>query len=88
MPSNRAAYIEAPKAHPLVVREAPYTSPQANELVIKNAAVAINPVDAAVQRFAFAPMPYPNIFGNDVAGIVEEVGEGVQDYKKGDRVIA
>lgn len=33
-------------------------------------------------------MPYPNILGSDLAGIIEEVGEGITHLKKGDRVMA
>lgn len=49
MPSNRAAWLTASKAKPLEVKSAPYTSPRENEIVIKNGAVAINPVDGAKQ---------------------------------------
>lgn len=31
---------------------------------------------------------YPNVLGEDVAGEVAEVGEGVTRFKKGDRVIS
>jgi NADPH:quinone reductase-like Zn-dependent oxidoreductase len=31
---------------------------------------------------------YPNILGEDIAGEVVEVGEGVTRFKKGDRVIS
>lgn len=88
MPQNQAAWIETAKANPFVVKEAPYTSPGANEIVVKNAVVAINPVDPGIQANAWLPMNYPNVLGSDIAGVVEEVGEGVTDFKKGDRVIA
>lgn len=32
--------------------------------------------------------PYEAIEGNDVAGYIEQVGEGVTDFKKGDKVRA
>jgi NADPH:quinone reductase-like Zn-dependent oxidoreductase len=88
MPQNRAVYIEAPKASSLVVKDAPYTPPGAGEIVIKNAVVAINPADPKMQDYAFVPLEYPAVFGCDTAGIIEDVGEGVTDFKKGDRVIA
>lgn len=33
-------------------------------------------------------MPYPSILGNGVAGLVEEVGPLVTNFKKGDRVVS
>jgi hypothetical protein len=45
MPVNRAAYQPAQKASSLEVKSAPYTSAPANGIVVKNRAVAINPVD-------------------------------------------
>jgi NADPH:quinone reductase-like Zn-dependent oxidoreductase len=30
---------------------------------------------------------YPNVLGTDVAGEIHEVGEGVSQFKKGDRVL-
>ncbi|MCJ1378638.1 hypothetical protein MMC17_001737 [Xylographa soralifera] len=90
IPSNTAAYQTAAKANPLKIGPAPYTSPGSNEIVIKNAAVAINPVDWMLQAqgdFLFSWIEYPAIFGTDVAGEVVEVGQGVTLFKVGDRVL-
>jgi NADPH:quinone reductase-like Zn-dependent oxidoreductase len=47
--SNQAAWIPASKANPFKVDSAPYPKPAPNEVIIKNAAVAINPVDWKIQ---------------------------------------
>lgn len=88
MSTNKAAWLPAPKANPLSVQPAPYTPPAPDELLIRNAAVAINPVDWHLQDNAIFPLPYPTILGHDVAGTVVEVGSAVQDFKPGDRVLA
>ncbi|KAF2112553.1 oxidoreductase-like protein [Lophiotrema nucula] len=85
--SNKAAWITAAKAHPFEVKEAPMPKAGANEVVIKNHAVAINPVDWKIQEWGIFLKEYPNILGTDVAGEIHEVGEGVTQFKKGDRVI-
>jgi NADPH:quinone reductase-like Zn-dependent oxidoreductase len=90
-PSNTAAWITAEKANPLEVKPAPYVAPTANEVVVKNLAVALNLVDWARQDMGaslFNWTKYPAIFGSDVAGIVEEVGSDVTRFKPGDRVLA
>jgi len=56
-------------------------------VVIKNAAASVNPVDWKVQHYGVIFQKYPNILGIDVAGEVVEIGEGVKDLKKGQRVI-
>ena len=90
MPSNTAAWLTAAQATPLEVKEAPYTSPGENEILIKNGGIAINPVDWAVQARGDTLFPwaqYPTILGTDVAGEVVEVGSGVTRFKVGDRVL-
>ena len=49
MPSNEAAWIKAPKKA-LEVDSAPYPTPGKGELVVRNAAVAVNPVDWKIQE--------------------------------------
>lgn len=89
MPANTAAWLPALGAR-LDVRSAPYTPPQANELVVKNHVVAINPIDWIIQftgNISFSWIKYPFILGSDVAGEVVEIGEDVTRFKVGDRVL-
>lgn len=88
MPSNTAAYIKSPTAHPLEVSSAPYPKPEPGQVIIKAAAVAINPIDWKIQSMDVFKSTYPLIIGEDVAGEIEEVGEGVTAFQKGDRVFA
>ncbi|KAL2864124.1 zinc-binding alcohol dehydrogenase family protein [Aspergillus lucknowensis] len=90
MPENKAAWLTAAKAYPLEVRDAPYTPPTAHEIVVRNRALAINPVDWAKQALGnllLGHIKYPFILGNDVAGEVVEVGSAVTRFQVGDRVI-
>ena len=62
--------------------------PGPDQVVIKNKAIAINPVDWKVQDAGRFIRTWPCILGCDVAGDVVEVGENVKKFKKGDRVAA
>ena len=77
-----------PKAHPLVIKDAPYPSIRSGTLIIKTKAVAINPVDILIQAYAAMPTSYPAILGVEVAGEVAEVGEGAGRFQVGQRVVA
>ncbi|KAI1611868.1 zinc-binding oxidoreductase CipB [Exophiala viscosa] len=87
MSSNRAAWLPSAKAHPFEVRDAPMPIPIDNEILVRNHAVAINPVDGSLQAFAWYPLHYPTILGQDVAGEVVSVGPKVTRFKQGDRVL-
>ncbi|CAO1614819.1 unnamed protein product [Jaminaea pallidilutea] len=56
--------------------------PAPGEIVIKNVAVASNPKDWKMAKM----MGYEGIEGNDVAGHVAAVGDGVTEFKEGDKV--
>jgi NADPH:quinone reductase-like Zn-dependent oxidoreductase len=71
----------------LIVDNAPYNKPEADEVVIKTKAVAFNPADVGIQKMGIIIDSYPAILGCDAAGIVEEVGSDIKDFKIGDRVI-
>ncbi len=76
------------KGASIKIKSATYTAPGANEIVIKNGALAINPSDWLLQDMGDTfGLEYPMILGNDVAGEVVEVGEGVTHVEVGDRVL-
>ncbi len=89
MPTNTAAWLGSKQAQ-LEVKSAPYTPPRANEIVVKNHAVAINPIDWILQvvgGLIFPWIKYPFVLGSDLAGEVVEVGKDVTRFKVGDRVL-
>lgn len=85
--NNTAAFLTEAKAHPFVVGPAPVWTPGADEILVKNEAVAINPVDGNLQYMAIYPLNYPTVLGQDVAGKVVAVGPGVTRFQVGDRVV-
>ena len=71
----------------LKLEEVPDLQPGAGQIVVRIHAAGVNPVEAYVRTgtYAFKPnLPYTP--GNDAAGVVLAVGEGVTRVKKGDRV--
>ncbi|HZZ42876.1 MAG TPA: NADPH:quinone reductase [Tepidisphaeraceae bacterium] len=56
------------------------------QVVVRAKAVGVNPVDTYVRKGIYGPKEFPYVPGNDAAGIVESVGEGVTKFKAGDRV--
>ncbi|KAG1897275.1 chaperonin 10-like protein [Suillus fuscotomentosus] len=63
-------------------------SPGAGQLLVKIQSAALNPVDYKMKDTGIFVTQYPAVLGTDVAGIVEEVGEGVENFGKGDRILA
>uniref|UniRef100_A0A8C6V743 Crystallin zeta n=1 Tax=Naja naja TaxID=35670 RepID=A0A8C6V743_NAJNA len=61
--------------------------PKENQVLIKVHACGINPVDTYIRSGTYKKKPsLPYTPGTDVAGVIEEVGEHVTAFKKGDRV--
>jgi len=87
--TNTAAWLST-KQRPLEVGPAPYTAPKPDEIVIRNHAVALNPIDWIKQvagDFVFSWIKYPFVLGSDSAGEVVEVGRAVTRFQVGDRVL-
>jgi len=69
----------------LQVDEVQVGDPGAGQVRIRHTAIGVNFVDT-YQRSGLYPMQLPGVAGNEGAGVVEAVGPGVKDLKKGDRV--
>jgi len=65
--------------------EADTPKPGAGQVLVRVEAIGLNYVDV-YHRTGLYPMPLPMTPGSEAAGIVEEAGTGVNDFKKGDRV--
>jgi NADPH:quinone reductase-like Zn-dependent oxidoreductase len=88
-PASQAAWLRARRGR-LEIGPAPYTPPQSNEIVVRNRAVAINPVDwmaLSIGDLFYPWLKYPTVLGSDVAGEVVAVGRAVSRFKLGDRVL-
>ena len=70
----------------LVDLEVPKPAPAARELLVEVKAISVNPVDYKIRARPDPNSPQPRILGWDAAGIVREVGAGVQLFKPGDEV--
>lgn len=90
MEMNKAAWLSA-KCGLLEVKEAPSIAPTSHQIIVKNAAVAINPIDWCKQlmgNLMLSWIKYPFILGTDCAGQVVQIGDAVTRFKPGDRVLA
>ncbi|KAI0749284.1 GroES-like protein [Daedaleopsis nitida] len=85
-PKTQKALFIQEKQGVLVVGTRPVPTPGAGELLVKNAVVGLNPIDWKIHAFGFADS-YPAIVGQDAAGTVAAVGEGVEGVGAGDRVL-
>lgn len=84
----KAAFLEATGA-PDVIRhgDLPTPTPKGNEVLVKVAAAALNPIDTYIRAGNVAmKLPKPFITGSDLAGTVTAVGPQAQRFKVGDRV--
>jgi NADPH:quinone reductase len=64
--------------------EKPTTGP--GEVLVKVKAAGLNPVDYKTATNGNPNWSYPHILGVDAAGVIEEIGESVTGFQKGDRV--
>lgn len=90
MVANTAAWIDAPYAN-LSVREAPMPTAGHGQLVVEVRALAVNALDAIIQsngRVMYRWLSYPVVLGEDIAGVVVEVGADVSGFSIGDRVMS
>jgi D-arabinose 1-dehydrogenase-like Zn-dependent alcohol dehydrogenase len=81
----KAAQVPAPgAAFDIVEREIP--GPGFREVRIKVQACGVCHSDAFTKEGYWPGIQYPRIPGHEVAGIIDEVGDGISEWKKGQRV--
>src|SRR5215813_9665671 len=73
-------------SRPLAIDEVDLEGPGHGEVLVKMAAAGLCHSDLSVINGAL-PRPTPMALGHEAAGIVEELGPGVDDLKKGDHVV-
>jgi NADPH:quinone reductase len=71
----------------LVLEDVPSPSPKAGEIVVSVKAVGVNFPDFLIiqDMYQYKP-PRPFSPGGEIAGVVKSVGEGVAEFKPGDKV--
>ncbi|KII89422.1 hypothetical protein PLICRDRAFT_53851 [Plicaturopsis crispa FD-325 SS-3] len=87
MPAQQKALFLESKGGQFEVGSRDIPRPGPGEILVKVLATGLNPVDWKIQAFGLFYNDYPAVIGSDSAGEVEEVGEGVTGFKKGDRVV-
>jgi len=65
--------------------ELPVPAPGPGQILVRHEAIGLNFIDT-YQRSGLYPMRYPAVLGQEGAGVVERLGEGVSRFKAGDRV--
>jgi NADPH:quinone reductase-like Zn-dependent oxidoreductase len=70
----------------LCYEDVPDPSPAAGEVLIRLRAASLNHLDVWVRK-GLPSVPKPRILGADGAGVVESLGEGVDGFAPGDRVV-
>ena len=86
-PTMRAAVPDTTNG-PFVSREVPRPRPATGQLLVRIHASGVNPLDTKIRAgtAAHARQPLPAVLGLDLAGTVEEVGDGVTGFAPGDAV--
>jgi len=84
----KAAYIlETGEPDVIQFGELPDPEPSEGQVLIRVAAVSVNPIDTYIRGGAnYWTLPQPYVLGCDLAGTVIGVGSGVSEFQIGDRV--
>ncbi|KAF1923203.1 oxidoreductase domain-containing protein [Didymella exigua CBS 183.55] len=87
--THRAAVLPTP-GQPLAIKDVETPRPGPNEALIRNHAIAIQPLDAKILISNYGPaasLSFPATLGSSGAGVIEEVGSSVTNVQVGDRVV-
>jgi aryl-alcohol dehydrogenase len=82
---TRAAVVEG-QGQPFTMSEVELEEPRDDEVLVRMVATGLCHTDITMGSFLPAEM-FPNVFGHEGAGVVEQVGPGVQGLEPGDHVV-
>lgn len=71
---------------PLIPEDVPVPQPDADEVLIRVKACAVDQFDLTIRDGKFPTAKTPIILGHEIAGVVESVGSNVDNFQVGDRV--
>ena len=69
----------------LELKDIKLEDPKEGEVLIKHSAIGLNYIDT-YHRSGLYPLPLPSGIGLEAAGIIEQIGKNVGDFKVGDKV--
>lgn len=84
--NGRASLLEAP-GEPAIVRDITIDDPGPNEVRVQIVASGVCHTDLTVKNLKGSGMAFPIVLGHEGAGIVEAVGQGVDQLQVGDPVV-
>ncbi|PFH50022.1 hypothetical protein AMATHDRAFT_61918 [Amanita thiersii Skay4041] len=87
-PSQQKALLLDSKFGKFVLKTTDVPKPGPGEILVKIKATALNPLDWKIQKYGLAIEKFPAILGSDMAGEVEQLGEGITGFVVGDRVLS
>ncbi|KAF5342137.1 hypothetical protein D9611_002031 [Ephemerocybe angulata] len=85
--ATQKALVIPEQFKPFTLASLPIPSPGKQEILVKVKAVALNPADWKIQKFGAILTTFPAVSGHSIAGEVVSLGEGVEGFAIGDRVI-
>jgi D-arabinose 1-dehydrogenase-like Zn-dependent alcohol dehydrogenase len=83
--SMRSVQVSRPKG-PLELVEKDIPEPPGAQVRIKIQACGICHGDSVTKDGLFPGIQYPRVPGHEIAGVIDSVGEGVTEWKVGQRV--
>ena len=84
--ANAIVLREYGKSNVLKLEEIVIEKPGTNELLIKQTAIGVHFHDIYVRSGLYKTLNLPGIPGLEAVGIIEEIGSGIDDFKKGDKI--
>ncbi|KAF7317588.1 GroES-like protein [Mycena kentingensis (nom. inval.)] len=88
LPETQSAIVVPSAKAPFTITTVPVLTPGKGEVLVKVEAVGLNPMDPFRRAMDMLIDAYPVIMGSSIAGVVMQVGDGVEGWKTGDEVLS